>query len=311
MAANVESMFYVREAPWHGLGVRVEENLCSRDALREAGLNWSVAQKEIYTADGIIVPGYRANIRAKDKSILGIVTEKYKVVQNAEAFAFTDGLIGEGVTYETAGSLQNGKKVWMLAKLPETYHIAGDEVTPYMVFSNSHDGSAAIKVAMTPIRVVCQNTLNLAIGSAKRIWSTIHTGNIDIKLDEARKTLLLADYYMKSLASEIENLNKIKLSDNKVLEYINLLIPEPADMTDLQKRNIANLRGGLRVRYFDAPDLYDVPKTAWRFINAVSDFATHAEPLRKTKLYKEKVFAKTAEGNPLIDKAYDIIKAVA
>jgi len=122
MAANVESMFYVREAPWHGLGVRVEENLCSRDALREAGLNWSVTQKEIYTADGIIVPGYRANIRAKDKSILGVVTEKYKVVQNAEAFAFTDGLIGEGVTYETAGSLQNGKKVWMLAKLPETYH---------------------------------------------------------------------------------------------------------------------------------------------------------------------------------------------
>lgn len=311
MAANVESMFYVREAPWHGLGTQVEEALCSRDALREAGLNWNVVQKELCTADGLIVPGYKANIRAKDKSILGVVTEKYKVVQNAEAFAFTDGLIGEGVTYETAGSLQNGKKVWMLAKLPETYQIAGDEVTPYMVFSNSHDGSAAIKVAMTPIRVVCQNTLNLAIGSAKRIWSTIHTGNIDIKLDEARKTLLLADHYMKNLSIEIENLNKIKLSDNKVLEYINLLIPEPVDMTDIQKRNIVNLRGGLKLRYFDAPDLIDVPKTAWRFINAVSDFATHAEPLRKTKLYKESVFVKTTDGNPLIDKAYEIIKTVA
>ena len=89
-----------------------------------------------------------------------------KVVQNEEAFAFTDELLGEGVTYETAGSLQNGRRTWILAKLPTRYIISGDEITPYLVFMNSHDGSGAIKAAMTPIRVVCQNTLNLALSTA-------------------------------------------------------------------------------------------------------------------------------------------------
>ena len=104
---------------------------------------------------------------------MGVVSDRYRIVQNEEAFQFTDDLLGEGVTYETAGSLQGGKKVWMLAKLPEKYIIAGDEVTPYLVFFHSHDGSSGVKVAMTPVRVVCQNTLNLALGTAKRIWTVL------------------------------------------------------------------------------------------------------------------------------------------
>lgn len=311
MSANVESMFYVRETPWHGLGVNVEETLCSRDALREAGLNWNVIQQPIHTEGGICISGYQANVRTKDKNILGVVSDRYKVVQNNEAFAFTDGLIGEGVKYETAGSLHNGRKVWLLARLPEKYIIAGDEVFPYLLFSNSHDGSGAIKVAMTPIRVVCQNTLNLALDRAKRVWATIHTGNVQTKLDEAKKTLLLAEYYMSNLEKEVESLTRMKLADAKVLEYINLLIPAPDGITDIQRRNIVNLRTNLRIRYFEAPDLAGLPRDGWRFINAVSDFATHSEPLRKTSSYKEKLFARTIEGNPIIDRAYEILKTAA
>ncbi|HFL3236733.1 TPA: DUF932 domain-containing protein [Clostridioides difficile] len=99
-------------------------------------------------------------------------------------------MLGEGVRYKTAGSLQNGRKVWLLAKLPENYIISVDRVSSYLVFSNSHDGSGSIKVAMTPIRVLYQNTLNLALNSAKRIWTTIHTGNIKSELDEAKKNSL-------------------------------------------------------------------------------------------------------------------------
>ncbi len=126
MPANVESMFYVRVVPWHGLGVRVESALGSADALKMAGLDWDVIQHSIMTDTGDVIPGYKANIRDKDNRVLGVATDRYKVVQNAEAFAFTDALLGEGVRYETAGSLQEGRKIWLLAKLPDKYIIADE-----------------------------------------------------------------------------------------------------------------------------------------------------------------------------------------
>ena len=168
MAANVETMFYTREKPWHGLGVRVWEAPSSADALRLAGLDWQVLQEPIYTGTGETVAGYKANVRDNDRKVLGVVTDRYKVIQNREAFAFTDSLLGNGVRYETAGSLQEGKKVWILARLPREYIISGERISPYLVFSNTHDGSGAVRVALTPIRVVCNNTLNLALATAKR-----------------------------------------------------------------------------------------------------------------------------------------------
>ena len=144
MSANVETMFSVRETPWHGLGRIVMDAPASREALELADLDWQVESRNIYSGTGAMIPGYRANVRSTDDAVLGVVSDRYRIVQNEEAFQFTDDLLGEGVTYETAGSLQGGKKVWMLAKLPEKYIIAGDEVTPYLVFFNSHDGSALI-----------------------------------------------------------------------------------------------------------------------------------------------------------------------
>ena len=117
MAASVENMFYVRETPWHGLGKRVNEALNSKEALTAAGLNWNVIQEPIYTETEELIEGYKA-IRDADRQVLGVVTDRYKIVQNQEAFAFTDELLGEGVRYETAGSLQGGRKVWLLAICP-------------------------------------------------------------------------------------------------------------------------------------------------------------------------------------------------
>ena len=309
MAANVESMFYVRETPWHGLGIRVKAAPSSKDALIYAGLDWKVIQEPVYTDSQELIEGYKANVRDSDRRVLGVVTDRYKVIQNEEAFAFTDALLGEGVRYETAGSLQGGKKVWMLARMPHEYIITGERISPYLLFSNTHDGSGAIKVALTPIRVVCNNTLNLALSTAKRSWSMIHTGDIQGKLQEAKDTLLLADRYMDSLGKEFENLRMKSMTDKQVMEYIEVLLPVEEDGTMKQKRNIEHLREDLKMRYFDAPDLQDVGKNAYRFINAVSDFATHAQPLRKTANYKENLFARTVEGNPMIDKAYQMVCA--
>lgn len=310
MPANVESMFYVRVAPWHGLGVCVDEALNSRDALEKSGLNWTVEQQPILT-DGCTIPGYKANVRQSDGKVLGVVTDRYKVVQNHEAFAFTDALLGEGVKYETAGSLNDGRRIWLLAKLPDRYIMEGEQIDPYLVFSSSHDGSGAIKVCMTPIRVVCQNTLNIALSTARRTWSTIHVGDLAAKMEEAHNTLLLAEKYMGRLGTEFSRLSKIKLSDSKVMEYIDLLLPMDEQPTETHRKNVARIREDLKIRYFDAPDLRHVGKNAYRFVCAVSDFATHARPLRETANYRENVFAKTVDGNPLIDKAYDLVRCAA
>ena len=285
MAANVEKMFYVRETPWHGF------------------------QEPIYTAGKEPIQGFKVNVRDIDRKVLGVVSDRYKIVQNQEAFSFTDELLGEGVRYETAGSLQNGRKVWLLARMPHEYIISGERITPYLVFFNSHDGSGAIKAALTPIRVVCQNTLNLALSTAKRSWSMIHTGNIQGKIQEARDTLFMAEKYMDSLGKEFENLRKKKLSDKQVQEYIEILLPIEDGSTPQQIRNMKRLREDLKLRYFDAPDLKDVGNNSYRFVNAVSDFATHGNPLRRTANYRENLFARTVEGNPLIDKAYQMVSA--
>ena len=310
MAANVESMFYTRTKPWHGLGVQVQEAPESKDALRLAGLDWKVYQREVYTDSGIKIEGYRANVRNTDNKVLGAVTERYKIVQNEEAFSFTDALLGKGVRYETAGSLQEGKKVWLLARLPKEYIISGEQISPYLVFSNSHDGSAAVRVAVTPIRVVCNNTLNLALSTAKRSWAMVHTGNIKGKIHEAQETLFMAENYMSKLGKEFEELKRQKLSERQVKEYIELLLPLEKTSSLVTAKNVKKLRDDLRARYYDAPDLQDVGgNNAYRFINAVSDFATHNEPLRRTANYKENLFMRTMDGNPMIDRAYQIVKA--
>lgn len=309
MAANVEGMFYVRETPWHGLGTRVLEAPASKEALELAGLNWTVLQEPVYTQQNELVTGYKVNIRDTDRKPLGVVTDRYKVIQNEEAFAFTDGLLGEGVRYETAGSLTEGKKVWLLAHMPHEYMISGERISPYLVFSNTHDGSGAVKVAVTPIRVVCNNTLNLALRTAKRSWSMIHTGNIQDKLKEAEETLFMAQTYMDQLGKEFDTLRMKKLTDQKVLEYINLLLPMEENATFQQAKNVKSLREDMKRRYFDAPDLQDTGKNAYRFVNAVSDFATHAKPLRRTANYKENLFMRTMEGNPMIDRAYQLVQA--
>ena len=192
---------------------------------------------------------------------------------------------------------------------PHEYIISGERISPYLLFSNTHDGSGAIKVALTPIRVVCQNTLNLALVNAKHSWSMIHTGDIKEKMQEAKDTLFLAENYMDELGKEFEALRMKKLTDKQVMEYIEILLPIEDGSTPQQEKNMKRLREDMKIRYFDAPDLQGVGKNAYRFINAVSDFATHAEPLRRTANYKENLFSRTVDGNPVIDKAYQIVCA--
>ncbi len=300
MPANVETMMYVREKPWHGLGTMVEEAPVSADALRLAGLDWTVRQEPVFDGEGRVIRGYRANVRDSDGSVLGIVGERYKVVQNVDAFSFTDGLIGGGVRYETAGSLREGRQIWLLAKMPERM-VAGDEVEPYLCFTNSHDGSGGIKVCMTPIRVVCNNTLNLALGSARRIWTLRHTENVHDRLDEARSCLFRANEYMSGLAEYAERAAKLRLLDEDIKAILNELFPVTEKSTEREKANVERCRTEFMVCYY-APDIEQFRGTAWGVINAASDLVTHSMPHRNTRNYAANNWGRIMDGHAIMDK---------
>ena len=307
MAALVESIFSVRETPWHGMGEIVKEAPSSADAIRYAGLDWEVEQQPIYLGNGTKIVGSYANVRSSDGRCLGVVGERYKIVQNAEAFEFTDALLGEGVRYETAGSLKDGRTVWLLAKMPESIEILGDKVDPYLVFTNTHDGSGAVRVTMTPIRVVCWNTLNIALNGAKRVWSARHTGSITNKLDEAMETLQFANKYIEATKETFEQLHKVKISDITVYRTIQNIIPIGEDLSDKQKENLKRVSDDILYRFYNAPDLKDRDMTGARLVQAVADTTSHITPLRRTANYEENRFKSTLDGNDLLDKTVGLL----
>lgn len=298
MSAYVETMFSVREKPWHSLGTIVEEAKTSKEAIELAGLNWNVVNKPIYT-DGMKIPNYVANIRDSDNSVLGIVTNRYQIVQNSEAFDFTDSLLDEQVKYETAGSLFKGKKIWLLVKMP-SIKILDDEVEPYICFTNTHDGSGAVRCIMTPVRVVCNNTLNLALSTAKRAWSTRHVGDIMQKLDQAKQSLGLANKYIEELSKTADIMANTKISEEEVNNITNSLFPINEEDSDRKKNNMKQMRDGFISCYF-APDIAKFMNTKWGVINAAADFADHMIPNRKTEKYQENNFDRILNGHIIVD----------
>ena len=304
MAANVETMFSVREKPWHGLGTVIQEACNSEEALRLSGLDWEVQQKPVvYNGKET---GYKMNIRSSDDTVLGVVGGRYKPVQNKNAFAFTDELIGGDVRYETAGSLASGKRVWMLAKMPDTY-ILDDVVEPYLCLTNGHDGFSSMKVCMTPVRVVCQNTLNMALKNAKRTWNVRHSGNIENKLAEAQHTLGLASKYMESMAAEAEELYKIKVAPKDFQKLADALFPITAEMGRRKEDAQLMLQYQLRDAW-NMDDLGNIRGTGWGFMNAVSDMTTHRPPARKTENYQENMFIYTIDAPVILDQALRMLR---
>ena len=319
MSANVESMFYVatnaqgiddgRQVPWHGLGTPVMEAPNSEEALKLAGLDWTVSPHAVKDAEtGLIIPNTFSNTRSSDNKSLGIVTDRYKIVQNVDAFRFTDELLGSDVRYETAGSLKEGRTIWLLARLPET-EILGDKVEQYLVFSNSHDGTGRVKVCCTPQRVVCMNTLQMALSTAKRSWSMTHAGNIEYKMDEARKTLELANKYIVNLAIEADKMANTRITDEQFNTFVLNLFPTTDDMSDRQKANAETNRSNL-IRCYGMDDIKKFEGTQWGVYNAVTDFATHIAPARMTDTYWENNWGKIIDGHPTIDKAVELLRAM-
>ena len=306
MAHAVESMFSVREKPWHYEMTKdvtkiIQEAPTSLEALTAAGLNWEVEPKRIsILGEDSPIPNAIANVRSSDGAVLGLVTDYYKIVQNVDAFAFTDTLIGGDVRYETAGSLNGGKRVWLLAKLPDT-KIAGDDVEPFICFTNNHDGTGAVRCMMTPVRVVCNNTLNMALSTAKRSWSAKHTGDINKKIAEARESLGLAEKYMSELGQYAEHMANVRVDEDTLKTILDSMFAVKETDTDLKKKHAQNYKDNFMLCYA-APDIAKFSGTAWGALNAMADMVAHCKPNRETQSYQENNWGRIMGGHPLVDQ---------
>ena len=312
MSANVSWMASAHnDVPWHRTNYTlVEDAMTSEEALKKAKLDFDVVQEPVYDVYGKVIPGYRANYKSDDRTLLGMVSSRYKVVQNTESFAFTDALIGDGCRYETAGSINNWKTTWLLAQL-EPRNYLGDKFNNFLCFMNSHDGTGAIKVCVTPIRVVCQNTLNMAIRTAKRSFSIKHIGNIEDKLKAANDTLKLSDDYLTCINMEYMKLYKAKMTAQKVEQLWSELFPIDKEKDSQRKIDLIEKQRNMARQAYMADDLANFTGTGYGVVNAVSDMVAHGEPMRMTDSYFGNLFGKVMEGHPLLDKAQQLVYAMA
>lgn len=299
-----------RKALWKGIGTEFDTNYSAEEALELAGLNWNVVQKDLFTEEGDKIEGFKANVKETDDTVLGIVSDKYSVIQNRDIFRFCNQLFKQGLKLETMGSFRNGRNVFVVMKLPESYFVNGDQINSYVVAINSHDTSTSLRIFICPLRISCSNMLPLAMKSAKRSWSSVHAGVLEDKLDAAKETLRLAENYMSNLGKEIHELQNKEISESKVIELVNELVPIPEHASEQQKKNVEKIRGDILYRYRFAPDLASLPNSAYRFLNSISDHICHSRPIRETKDYQTNLFQKMAvETHPLFDKAYRLSMA--
>ena len=298
---NINSMFTVRSKPWAHVGVSVDHALTAAEAIEMAGLNWNVRSAPVFDEEGREIPGYRVNIREDNNHALGIVGGRYSILQNRNAFDFADALTTEGLTYEVAGCAKDGAVIWILAKMPDRW-LVGDAYTPYICFMNTHDGSGATKVCMTPLRIICNNMLNMMLKRAKNKWSCVHKGDIQGKLAEARSTLGLSESYLlhlEDMADRLANASFYEGAINQALDHM-LVLPENA--TDRQKRTNNEIREGI-IECIQAPDLKQFRNTKWGFINGVADYVDHSDSRRKVDDWQSNRFLTLVNGHPLLNKA--------
>ena len=273
------------------------------EALELAELNWNVESKKLYDEYGNELPRYKGNFRDTDGELLGIVSDKYSIVQNTEAFSFVDSLVNEGFKFDSAGSFRNGRSIWVMGNLPQT-SILGDVISNNIVFVNSHDGSSGVKVMMTPIRLICSNMLNLALKRADRIWATRHIGNINTKLEEAKYTLGLANKYTEELSIEAERLVNIKISDAEIEALFDSLFPIDRNKDSERKINNLTLMKNNFIQCYNAEDIKQFKNTAYGAINAFADFVDHKDPNRITNNYYENSWYRLINGDNNLDRFY-------
>lgn len=249
------SFFSVQQKAWHGLGQIVEDYPTSEEAIKFAGLDYEVVKSPLFTKgsslieteDGVKlgsseleISDYFANIRTDNNAVLGVVGKDYHIVQNCEAFSFFDSIVGsnKGILYETAGALGKGERIFITAKLPDYIRVGnGDDITEkYIFLTTSHDGSGSITAAFTPVRIVCQNTLNASLRNMTNVVRIKHTSGAKQRIETAHKVMGLANTMSNQLEGMFNEWSKIRISDDDVKQLIQVsLCPNKKTLELLKK----------------------------------------------------------------------------
>ena len=240
------SFFSVKEKAWHGLGQIVEDYPTSREALQFAGLDFEVVKRPIYAIperepedagvlDAITISNHFATVRTDRNTALGVVGRDYEIVQNRDAFSFFDAIVGcdSGILYETAGALGRGERIFITAKLPNYIKVGSDDVIEQYVFlTNTHDGSGSIIAAFTPVRVVCNNTLNAALRNCSNVVKIKHTANAKDRLKEAHKVMGMMNTLSPMLEGIFNQWSKVRIKDTEVQELIKKAMSPTKEVLD-------------------------------------------------------------------------------
>ena len=272
------NMVYCGEKPWHGLGVELDKPATAEEAIVAAGLAFNIVNEKVLFRDEHFDDKF-FNVNEENQKALGIVSGTYKIVQNKDAFGFFDSVVGEGqAVYHTAGALGDGERIWLLAKLPNDLILFGkDTVEKFLCLTNSHDGKSSLRVYFMPVRVVCQNTLNLSLPDAEQGIAIRHTGNLQAKVEEARRVLGFAlDYYAEfDKVAEVMATHKMSVldADSYFERVLRIDEKEKEDVSTRKENQKARL-----LQLFETGKGNDIPEvrhTLWTAYNAVAEFSDH------------------------------------
>lgn len=270
---------YWGEAPWHRLGEKLDAPATAEEAITAAGLDYEISLTSVATVDGMMVPKTKAIVRYDNQTVLGVVSDRYVPVQNRQAFGFLDAVVADGgLRYHTAGALGQGEKIFLLAKLPGHLRVKQTEdiVEKYLLLSNAHDGSAALRVLFTPVRVVCQNTLSMALRQGHGQGVSIrHNGDLAGKIRDAQRVLGLATQFYDDAQTKIDRLASLSPTQAQLDTYFKVLYPDPLKDDDNGKARQTRERlhelfgGGIG---HDMPGIKD---SWWVAYNAVTEMLDH------------------------------------
>lgn len=325
-----QAFFSNNQPAWHGLGTVIPQDVVTTDeAIVLAGLDWEV--HKLPFRPQVILPNGETvlldepereyvNVRSSDGKVLGTVGDRYKVFNNRDAFAFGDTLVdSHEAKWHTAGVLHGGRKTWMLMKLPQDVLIAGEEterVEPYICFQNSHDGSSAVKAFITPVRVVCQNTLSWALNGTRRKIEIRHTGNLERYIVQAQEALGLTFDLLAQMEREGAQMMTTAFTTANFEQMMKALMPEPDSADDSKSGKRAYTMWENRfdeyMQYFlHSPNIDNVRHTQWGALQAVSEVADHRMRQRgQVNDPRENRFIRLLDGEAIVQQAHDYLVAV-
>jgi phage/plasmid-like protein (TIGR03299 family) len=247
------SFFLVKEKAWHGLGQIVSDYPTSAEAIKHAGLDYTVEKRRLFTYDNennvanedidivipeIEVPNFYATMRTDTEQVLGVVGKDYEVIQNVDAFSFFDAIVGgDGILYETAGALGKGERIFITAKLPNYIKVGSDDlIERYLFLTTSHDGYGSITAAFTPVRIVCANTLNAALRNHTNSIKIRHTANAKERLEQAHKVMGISNKLSEELEGIFNQWAKVRITDPEVKKLIQLaMIPNKEVLQNIHR----------------------------------------------------------------------------